>query len=135
MMKEENLKLKPKENKLKLVLVILKTLPFLLALISVGTTILDYNNINSTFLNYIFFFLLYSFVYISSYIFKFCSYFRLPLNYILIINIISIIDEYIGIPLSSYRLMQFYIIFTLIFIFYTIFKYVKSNKRIIIKDS
>lgn len=120
---------KLKSNLYKIELVIIKALPFLLAVLYLITTILDYFNINSTIVNYIAMFCLYLFLYITSYVFKFCEYHRMPLHYIVLINILSIYDVYIGIPLDNFRLFQMYAIITCIFIFLTVYFYVKSNKK------
>ena len=120
---------KLKSNSYKIELVIIKALPFLLAVLYLITTILDYFNINSTIVNYIAMFCLYLFLYITSYVFKFCEYHRMPLHYIVLINILSIYDVYIGIPLDNFRLFQMYGIITCIFVFLTVYFYVKSNKK------
>ena len=41
------------------------------------------------------------FMYLSSYIFRFCSYHRIFLYYILAVQIVTITDWYIGIPISN----------------------------------
>ena len=41
------------------------------------------------------------FILISSFVFKFCIYHRLPIYYIIISDIINYYDLYIGIPLSN----------------------------------
>ena len=41
------------------------------------------------------------FMYLSSYIFRFCSYHRIFLYYILTVQLITVIDWYIGIPISN----------------------------------
>ena len=42
--------------------------------------------------------------YIISYAFKYCTYHRIPLHYIVISNILATIDYYIGIPVSDFAL-------------------------------
>lgn len=42
------------------------------------------------------------FMYIATIVFNFCSYHRMFLYYILIVDIINIIDYYIGIPISDF---------------------------------
>lgn len=126
-------KLKSKLYKIELVLI--KALPFVLAMLYLLTTILDYYQINSTIVNYIAFGLLYLFLYVSSYAFRFCEYHRIPIHYIVLVNIISIYDVYVGIPISTYRLMQLYVIITYVFIFLTVYMYVKDNKRVTSKNN
>jgi hypothetical protein len=127
----ENLK-----NKVyKLEVVLLKVLPFILASIYLCTTILDYFMIDSTLLDYLALVIIYIFIYVSSYVFKFCTYHRMPIHYIVLINLLSIYDVYVGIPINEFRLIQMYAIITCIFLFITVYLYVKSNKRTIIKNS
>lgn len=124
-----------KNKAYKLEVVLLKILPFILAFVYLCTTILDYFMIDSTLLDYLALVVIYSFVYTSSYVFKFCSYHRMPIHYIVIINLLSIYDVYVGIPINEYRLIQMYAIITCIFLFITVYLYVKSNKRTTIKNS
>lgn len=108
---------------------LIKALPFLLAVLYLIATILDYYMISSTIINYIALGILYVFIYISSYVFKFCEYHRMPIHYIVLINILSVYDVYIGIPLDTFRLMQMYAIVTCLFIFLTVYLYVKNHKK------
>ena len=121
---------KLKNSLYKLKLLSVKILPFFIAGLYFLSTIFDSFSIDSVILNYITFFILYLFLYLSSYIFKFCAYHRMPLHYILSINCLSIYDAYIGIPLNEYHLFQFYIILTGIFIAITVYLHVKNNKKI-----
>ena len=120
---------KLKSSLYKIELVIIKALPFLLAVLYLITTILDYFGINSTIVNYIAMAGLYASLYITSYVFKFCEYHRMPLHYIVLINILSVYDVYIGIPLDNFRLFQMYAIITCLFLFLTVYLYAKSSKR------
>lgn len=121
---------KLKSSLYKIEIVIIKALPFLLVVLYLITTILDYFGINSTIINYIAMAGLYIFLYITSYVFKFCEYHRMPLHYIVLINILSVYDVYIGIPLDNFKLFQMYAIITCLFLFLTVYLYVKSNKRV-----
>lgn len=124
------------KNKMyKVEVFLLKILPFILAGICLVTTLLDYYKINSTIINYLALGCIYLFLYTSSYVFKFCAYHRMPIHYIVGINLLSIYDVYIGIPINEYRLIQMYAIITCIFLFITVYLYVKSNKRTTIKNS
>ena len=119
----------------KLEVVLLKVLPFILASIYLCTTVLDYFMLDSTLLDYLALIVIYGFIYTSSYVFKFCAYHRMPIHYIVLINILSVYDVYVGIPINEYRLIQMYAIITCIFLFITVYLYVKSNKRTTIKNS
>lgn len=108
---------------------LIKALPFLLAVLYLIATILDYYMMSSTIINYIALGIVYVFIYISSYVFKFYEYHRMPIHYIVLINLLSIYDVYIGIPLDTFRLMQMYAIITCLFIFLTVYLYVKNHKK------
>lgn len=114
---------------------LIKALLFLLAVLYLIATILDYYMISSTIINYIALGILYVFIYISSYVFKFCEYHRMPIHYIVLINILSVYDVYIGIPLDTFRLMQMYAIVTCLFVFLTVYLYVKNHKKPTSKDN
>lgn len=114
---------------------LIKALPFLLAVLYLIATVLDYYMISSTIINYIALGILYVFIYISSYVFKFCGYHRMPIHYIVLINILSVYDVYIGIPLDTFRLMQMYAIVTCLFVFLTVYLYVKNHKKPTSKDN
>ena len=67
------------------------------------------------------------FMYIATIVFKFCSYHRMFLYYILIVDIINIIDYYIGIPISDFQLLMLHSIITGISIFVILFLYIRVN--------
>jgi hypothetical protein len=94
----------------KIELYVLKIIPMFLALCSFLNTTLFYFGINLPILTYIggISFLTLGFLYLSSYVFKFCSYHRMFLHYILIVNIISYIDMEFGIEVSSFSLFILY---------------------------
>lgn len=129
---EENLKNK-KYILFKSEMLVLKVLPMVLAFLALLSTIFDRYEINSVILNYIMFFTVYLFLYLSSYVFKFCEYHRMFLHYIVLINIISIYDVYGGIPLDYYWMFRVYLIITGIFAFIILYMYVKSHKKSITK--
>ena len=129
---EENLKNK-KYILFKSEMLVLKVLPMVLAFLALLSTIFDRYEINSVILNYIMFFTVYLFLYLSSYVFKFCEYHRMFLHYIVLTNIISIYDVYVGIPLDCYWMFRVYLIITGIFAFIILYMYVKSHKKSITK--
>lgn len=125
---EENLKNK-KYILFKSEMLVLKVLPMVLAFLALLSTIFDRYEINSVILNYIMFFTVYLFLYLSSYVFKFCEYHRMFLHYIVLTNIISIYDVYVGIPLNYYSMFRLYLVITGIFAFIILYMYVKSHKK------
>ena len=70
------------------------------------------------------------FILIATYVFRFCNYHRMFLYYILVSDIISIADYYIGIPLSTFNIimLQFYV--AGLFLFMILYLYVKHRKNI-----
>lgn len=122
---EENLK----SSLYKVEIIIIKVLPFIIAALYILSTILDYIDICSTLVNYIVYLMFFLFLYISSYVFKFCEYHRMLIHYALGINIINVYDVYVGIPIDNYSMFGIYSIFTGIAIFITTWLYVKNNKK------
>ena len=118
-------------------LYLLKILPALLALFYLVNIILSYFNIDIPVLSYIacVSFIPLIFMYISSYVFKFCKYHRMFLHYILINNILNIYDLYIGSPITNRGLFIINLIIAGITLFIIVFLYVKDYKGIIIKDN
>ncbi len=126
--KPQNLKSK---TLYKVELLLLKFIPFILAFICFLNTILSYFCIDLEILSYIggvSFFTLF-FLYVSSYVFKFCLYHRLALHYILINNILNIIDAYIGIPLSDKNLLILYLVIAWVFYILILIDYVDADKK------
>ena len=124
-----------KSSLYKLEIIIIKVLPFIIAALYILSTILDYIDICSTLVNYIVYLMFFLFLYVSSYVFKFCEYHRMPIHYALGINLINVYDVYVGIPVDNYSMFGIYSIFTGIAIFITVYLYVKSHKKPTIEDS
>ena len=55
------------------------------------------------------------FMYISSYVFKFCEYHRMFIHYILTHKLLVTVDMYIGIPISDFNMLVVYLIVAGIF--------------------
>lgn len=67
------------------------------------------------------------FLYLVSYVFKFCIYHRMFLHYVLVTDMLNVIDFYIGISLSDRALFGAYIAITGIFLFFILYFYRKRN--------
>ena len=115
----------------KLELICVKYIPILIALIVLINTILFYYDIYIDELNYIAgtSFLTLIPMYISSYVYKFCIYHRMFLNYILTHKIIETIDMYIGIPLSDGSLLTVYLVVAGVFAFLILYLHQKYGGR------
>lgn len=92
-------------------LYLIRNIPLVMACIYLLNTILSYFNIDVPLLSYIAGTSLLEliFLYLSSYVFKFCIYHRLPIHYITINWILNIIDMYIGIPVSDKEILSIYL--------------------------
>lgn len=119
----------------KLVLLAIKVIPILLAVLSMLTTILDYCVVDTTIVNYLILGSLIGFMYLVSYVFRFCAYHRMFLHYFVGMNLISIYDTYVGIPVSAYHLFQLYVLFTGICLIVILYLHVKNNKKSPSRDS
>lgn len=121
----------------KVELGLLKVIPMILALTALLNSILSYFGIDLYILSYIggvsIFTML--FLYLSSYVFKFCEYHRMFLHYIVSTWIINITDYYVGIPISDLEYLCLQMIIAGISLFIILYLYVKSHKKPTIKDS
>lgn len=86
----------------KIELIGIKYIPIVIALMYFIDTLLDAYEVEIDFLSHLFgmSFLPWCFLFLSSFVFKFCLFHRLPLYYIALNHIISLIDYYIGIPVG-----------------------------------
>lgn len=111
---------------------ILKALPLLFALVAALNTILSFLAIDLIILSYIgsISFLSLLFLYLSSYVFNFCAYHRIFLDYAVINNIINVIDLYIGIPVTDLGMLcvQMIILFVVLVIALTLYLKKKHGK-------
>lgn len=87
----------------KLEIGFIKYLPFVIAIFYFINTFCSLFEINFIFLSYfaglsVFPWL---FIFISSFVFKFCNYHRIPLYYVLVNDLINILDSKIEIPLNN----------------------------------
>lgn len=106
----------------RLKLYLIKIIPIILAGITLLNTILSYVGIDTPILSYIggISFLTLGFLYLTSYVFKFCSWHRMALHYVLVINLLNTYDYYIGIPVSDYFLLKIHLTITGIFLLLTL---------------
>lgn len=114
MMKGDNLKRNKTLYKIELGL--LKILPMLIALIYFINSLLSQIGIDLPILSYIggMSIIPIIFIYISSYVFKFCSYHRMFLHYIVLVDVINIYDYYVGINLDYRGMISLHLLLTVI---------------------
>ena len=91
----------------KAFLLLLKFLPFLLAIISVLNTVLSYFTIDLVILTYLggISLLPVLFMYLAAFVFRFCIYHRIFLDYTVASNILTVYDYYIGVPVTDAGIM------------------------------
>ena len=123
----------------KATIVILKIIPMLLALTTLLNQTLSYFYIDIAAFGFIGGISLIPmiFLYIASYCFQFCSYHRMFLHYVVICDILTIYDYYIGIPISNVALFLVNLIIAGISLFVILYLYLhaKSCKRLITQNS
>lgn len=115
----------------KLELYLLKVIPMLLALIAFLNTVLSYFDIDLVIWSYIgsVSLLPLIFLYMSSYVFKFCEYHRMFLHYVVVTNVLNVYDYYVGIPISDRELLVLHMIVAGISLFVILYWYVKDTKK------
>ena len=112
----------------------LKIIPMLLAAITLLNQVLSFFYIDWEILSYIggISLLPMAFLYLASYCFKFCSYHRMFLHYIVVCNILTAYDYYVGIPVSGVALLLINLSIVGVFLFITLYlhqKHVRSYKE------
>lgn len=130
---EENLKV----SLYKIEVYLLKVIPVVLALGDLLNTLLSLFKIGAAIISYIggVSFLPLVFLYLSSYVFKFCEYHRMPLHFIVVNNINNIYDWYIGIPIGLIEMILLEIILVGITIFLAIYFHEKDNKKLATRNN
>ena len=115
----------------KLELQLLKILPCSIAICYLLNVILAYFNYNAEFLSFIggLSIIPFIFIYISSFVFKFCIYHRLFLYYILVSDLVNYYDRYFGIPITNRSLFALNLIIAGIFLFLILYTKFKVCKR------
>ena len=121
----------------KIELYLLKVMPMLLAAIYLINTVLSYYDIVLPALSYIggLSFIPLLFMYISSYVFRFCSYHRMFLHYVVINDLINLIDYYYTLPISDWELFIMHMSIAGISLFIILYLYVKSRSKNVKKYS
>lgn len=121
----------------KILLYLIKVVPMVMAFISLINSTASYYDIELPILSYIggYSFLSLLFLYLTSYIFKFCEYHRMFIHYITITWILNIVDLYIGIPIGDLPYLLLQLIIAGISLFIILYLYVKNHRKTIKKYS
>lgn len=116
----------------KVTLGLLKVIPMLLAAcdaLNTLTCLLGYNFIILSFIGGVSFLTL-GFLYLVSYVFRFCIYHRMFLHYVLANNIISTLEFTVGLPVSFLGLCCIFSINAGIFLFLILYFYKKEKLKL-----
>lgn len=115
----------------KAVIVAIKVIPILIATLFLVRSILSCIDVDVTWLSYLCGMSLIPllFMYLVSYAFKFCTYHRMFLHYIVVNDTINYIDYYIGIPLQYHELLRLHIIIAGVFLLLIIYYHQKWKKE------
>lgn len=119
----------------KIELLLIKVIPFIIMCCYVVNSVLSYFEIDTIILSIIggMSILPWLFLFVSSFVFKFCIYHRLPLYYILITDIINYYDNIIGIPVSNKSLFVLNMIIVGIFVLMIVFFKFRQHEQRTIK--
>lgn len=121
----------------KLQLASVKAVPFIVSALYLLNTLLSFLGFGCTVLDYIAGTSLITalLMYISSYAFRFCKYHRMFIHYLLICNIIDMLDFYVGIPVSDAVLLYIFLALTGIFSYLALYYHIKYGERKVITPS
>jgi hypothetical protein len=116
----------------KIEIIGIKYIPFIIAIMYFIDTILDAFKVDIGILSHLFgmSFLPWCFLLLSSYVFKFCLFHRIPLYYIALNHVISLIDYYIGIPLELEPWVVLHILIVFVFSAWAVVEHQKENKNV-----
>ena len=90
----------------------LKVIPMALAFLAIVAALADFTGYDCSVLSMIggVSFLPLLFIYLASYVFRFCEYHRMFLHYVVANNAITLFDFYVGIPASNRVLLMVHLI-------------------------
>lgn len=116
----------------KIEIIGIKYIPFIISIMYFIDTILDAFKVDIGILSHLFgmSFLPWCFLLLSSYVFKFCLFHRIPLYYIALNHIISLVDYYIGIPLELKPWVVLHILIVFVFSAWAVVEHQKEKKNV-----
>ena len=109
----------------KLMLGMLKVIPMLLAFLAILNTMFGFLGIDCSVISMLggISLLPLVFLYLVSFVFRFCIYHRMFLHYILLNNTLELIDYYVGIPVDTFELFVIHVILIGLFLFLVLYFY------------
>ena len=116
----------------KVTLELLKVIPMLPAVCDALNTLFWMLDVDTPLFSFVggVSFLTLIFPYLVSYVFRFCVYHRMFLHYVLVNNIVSIIDFTIGLPVSFIGMCCIFSVNACIFLFLILHFYRKERNRV-----
>lgn len=119
----------PERRLYKTLLVLLKIIPMLLAISAMIGMILDFLGIDSSAFSFIggVSVLPLLFLYLASYVFRFCEYHRMFLHYVVANNVLTFADYYIELPVDNATLFMIHIFLVGLFLFLVLYFYRKEK--------
>lgn len=121
----------------KLVLLLLKFIPFALGLSYAVYTILGFFGIDLVWIGNVIHLSIipWLFIYLASFVFKFCIVHRLPLYYILINDALIMTDSYLNLPIETVNLFAIHLTIIAFFIALIVIFYLKEKNESNIKKT
>lgn len=115
----------------KVFLIVLKVIPYLLAVCSIIYTFGNYWGVSLDVIGYFAScsIITWIFLYLSTFVFGFCSYHRIPLYYILSADILNVVDLYVGLPVDTHGLFLIYFVLLGVMALLYVYLMVKKKKR------
>lgn len=121
----------------KILLLLLKFMPMLLAVCDVINTLFDYMQVTCYALSWLsgISFFPWLFILVASFALDFCTYHRMFLYYIFVTNLLSVVDMTIGIPISDRCMIDVHCILLGVFCYLVLHFYLKSKHAECYKES
>ena len=116
----------------KIELLVIKVIPFIIALCYLLNVVLSYIGLDTLILSFLGGLSVFPFIflYLSSFVFRFCIYHRLPLYYIIVSECINYYDNLVGIPIDNKSLFTLNLIIAGVFILLIVyFKFKQHESR------
>lgn len=103
----------------KLLILLLKYIPMLIAICYLLSTLMAIFGLESNILSHLSGMSLFTwiFLYLASVVFRFCMYHKMFLWYILTDDLVNIVDYYVGIPVSNLNIIAIHCVIAGIFLF------------------
>ena len=111
-----NMEEKLNKTSVRVLVLTTKVLPILIAIIQFLNVVISFFHGNDIPLNYIggISLLPLLYLYLASYTFKLCEYYRMFLHYSVVVNLINIYDFYFGIPITDMDYLLLMVMLTII---------------------